>query len=201
MCLLYIVILLVLVIGLYKICTRKNLRTSRILPHLVEGDKILDLGCGECCITNELNQKGYNVKGLDIVDAGTCMKPEIYNGKNIPFPDKYFDVSICAFVLHHADNYKHLLDELNRVTRRVILVFEDTPQNEWDRFFNRMHSSSEWGNCEDCFLPKKDWVDLLSKYGIVETEDISVLEFPFADSPWIYPVHKTFFACNLDGFE
>jgi len=190
-------LIVVAVIILAKVINRDQVRLNRITPHLEPEDKILDLGCGECCITRALELKGYQTTGIDIVDAGSCSQPAVYDGEKIPFDDKSFDVSVCAFVLHHASNYRTLVQELVRVTKRLIIIFEDTPENKMDRYFNKLHSGSDWGSCKECFLTRDEWLTIFDEHGVVEWESIPLMEFPFAGRPWIYPVHKTCFRIYL----
>ncbi|MBK1694468.1 SAM-dependent methyltransferase [Chromatium weissei] len=56
-----------------------------------------------------------------------------FDGKNIPFPNMYFDLVFSACVFHHIDHTDHLgiLCELNRVLRTggLAIIFEHNPLN------------------------------------------------------------------------
>lgn len=176
-----------------------NKRLLRILPHLKRTDRILDFGCGKCCTTGSLIKKGYDVLGIDVVNEGTCYKPTMYDGyRLLNYPDNHFDVSICNFVLHHIPHYKQILSELQRVTKRGLIITEDTPANMFDRYLCSLHAGSDWGKCTDCFLSSEDWITLFKKmrFDIIEQVHISRFAFPFADRPFVYPVPRTMFVLN-----
>ena len=76
---------------------------------------ILDLGFGSGEITNALQEKGYNVIGLDISES-SCVDAKkrypkcefrAYDGLNIPFEKDYFDTIIMNDVFEHIP-YSHM---------------------------------------------------------------------------------------------
>ena len=86
--------------------------------------------------------------------------------------------------------------KLKRVTKRYLIITEDTPQNGIDDYFCKLHAGSDWGKCKSCFLSAEEWSKLFTeKYGlkIVKRIDVSRYEYPFADKPFIYPVPATTF--------
>lgn len=175
---------------------QKQNRFYRIEPYIKQSDRVLDFGCGHCCMVSTLKKKNINVIGIDVRDEGTCYKPELYNGYNIEYKDRTFDVTICNFVLHHIPHYTDILHELKRVTKGYLIITEDTPENSVDKYFCRLHAGSDWGKCKDCFLSAEEWSKLFTeRYGfkIVKRIDVSRYEFPFAYTPLIYPVPATTF--------
>lgn len=82
--------------------------------------KMLDFGCGskpyKSCFTVD------EYIGLDYENEGHSHKNEqidvFYDGKNIPFPDGYFDAVLCTEVIEHVFNLDETLKEINRVTRK-----------------------------------------------------------------------------------
>ena len=107
------IFILVLIIKLCNIYIFKK-RINRIIKNININHKILDFGCGSCCYTKYLKDLGYNITGIDVINEGTCLKPNIYNGKKIPYNDNYFDVVICSFVLHHIPDTFLALKECSR---------------------------------------------------------------------------------------
>lgn len=93
------------------------------------GKTILDLGAGKGTIGELLGKKtGQSVTLTDVSDYNTTKLPLIkYDGHQLPFKDKSFDTTIIVFVLHHLARKEQLLTEVRRVTRRRILIVEDTP--------------------------------------------------------------------------
>lgn len=192
--LLYVLIILLIIAQYFD--NNRMKRTTRLVKFLNKRDKILDLGCGDCCNTKYLKNMGYkNIVGLDVVNEGKCMIPKLYDGKKIPYKDNSFDVIICSFVLHHIPDYDSIIKEMKRVTRKFILIHEDTPEYNVDYFFTKLHAKSDWGKCKRCFNKKRDWLEIFRKHNLKITyiKDISRFELPFAKCPIIYPVPTTFF--------
>uniref|UniRef100_A0A6C0EAU0 Methyltransferase type 11 domain-containing protein n=1 Tax=viral metagenome TaxID=1070528 RepID=A0A6C0EAU0_9ZZZZ len=156
--------------------------------------KILDLGCGKCCISAHLENMGHSVTSLDVVNLGSCKKPKIFDGKNIPYDDNTFDIVLCSFVLHHTNTWKKLLLEMKRVAKYVIIV-ENTPETDLDWWFIKQHSKSDWGSCLKCFKTTSQWKNIYYKlnFKLLSVERLSRLNFPFSDKPWFYPVPSTVF--------
>jgi ubiquinone/menaquinone biosynthesis C-methylase UbiE len=57
----------------------------------------------------------------------------------VPAPDASFDAVMMLFVFHHMERWgdqETLAREAARVTRRRVVVLEDTPTSRLDRWFN-----------------------------------------------------------------
>lgn len=171
--------------------------------HHVKNQYILDIGCGSCCLNKQLRKRHeyHKVTSLDIVDAGKCDKPYIFDGKQIPFDDAAFDIGICAFVLHHTPHQRELLRELARTCNKIIII-EDTPVNERDWAYAMKHARSDWGRCEQCFHRQEDWISLfkelrLADHTLTELQNISRWSCPFARTPLYYPMPKSVFVLDI----
>lgn len=86
------------------------------------GDKVLELGCGTGAYTRLLNERGFNVTGLDISE-NMLKQARLKNSDislvrgdihNIPFGCSHFDAVIGFYILHYADVIR-VLDESYRV--------------------------------------------------------------------------------------
>jgi len=117
---------------------------SFVRPALRPGDRVLDIGCGDGWVLAELATE-HEVMGVDIVDLRRKELPpfgfELYDGLQVPCADGSFDVVLLTFVLHHVPNDRkpQLVREARRVTRRNVVVLEDTPRNAIDRRACNMH--------------------------------------------------------------
>lgn len=93
--------------------------------------KVLDIGCGDMTIAENIMSK---LEGTDITCLDTYPLPEDlkgeekwnkyvgFDGKNIPFEDKKFDVAILCDVLHHDfEHVQQILSEAYRVAKFVII--------------------------------------------------------------------------------
>lgn len=102
-----------------------------IVPHLREGDRVLDVGCGggalaEACMAA---CSGARFEGLERVPRGAEPIPVIrLEGDAFPFEDGVFDVVLLADVVHHEARPLELLRECRRVARRAVLL-----KDHWHR--------------------------------------------------------------------
>jgi ubiquinone/menaquinone biosynthesis C-methylase UbiE len=105
--------------------------------YLQPTDKVLEVGLGLGYGLSIMSAKAFKLAGVDIdkkcVERGKVFfyghrqieTIELYDGYNLPFPDKSFDVVTCIEVLEHVEDYSRFIKELTRVAKR--LVFLATP--------------------------------------------------------------------------
>ena len=120
---------------------------SLVLPHLTPGTSVLDIGCGEGWVADELVRRGVGeIAVVDVVDVRrTRTLPfSLYDGVHLPFDDGRFDVAMLNFVLHHVPDERKvaLLREVLRVARKTVFILEDTPVTPIDRFVSRRHGEA-----------------------------------------------------------
>jgi SAM-dependent methyltransferase len=120
---------------------------SLVAPHLDRGMSVLDVGCGEGYVGEELLERGAReVHGVDIVDIRKLCRASfsLYDGQHLPFPDDRFDLVMLNFVLHHVpDPLKiDLVREALRVARAKVFILEDTPTSFLDRIANQRHGEA-----------------------------------------------------------
>ncbi len=85
--------------------------------------RLLDVGCGVGQVVKALRDRGHAAEGVDVSEpnirkaqehVGHC---QIYEGKQLPFPDDHFD-GVGAFnVLEHVEEPEDFLRELVRVLK------------------------------------------------------------------------------------
>jgi len=107
-----------------------------------QGDRILEVGCGEG--TNLFHLKKYfnDITGLDILEEGLQLASEKLpqvkflncGAKKLPFNDEVFDIVFIRDVLHHLAGYNEkimALKEMRRVCREGgrILIIEPNGRN------------------------------------------------------------------------
>lgn len=157
--------------GWSKVMHSIMMRKARIMWNYigkhVEGQKILDVGMGSGSLSYFLNKKGYKVTSVDVsrLSIYEDLKPVIYDGHKLPFPDKEFDTALIVHVLHHCNDGLEVLREAKRVARRVIFV-EDTFRNGFEWFwisvFDSVNNGELWWHK---YRKVNEWERLIKKYG------------------------------------
>jgi len=113
---------------------------SRFIDH---GESILDIGCAEGTIPYLISQKkNVTVHGVDIYFKSEPLIPYTrYDGAILPFKDKQFDCSLAVDVLHHCENIKGTLQEMIRVSHRIIIK-DHYYKNGWGHFLLKLFDMS-----------------------------------------------------------
>mgnify|MGYP001447763917 CR=1 FL=1 len=155
----------------------------KVINQISHSHKILDLGSGSCCLANILLKEGYDLSLLDVADISFVddLHPQIYDGQTIPFPDKYFDIVLLLTVLHHTPNPELIIQEADRVGRKVIII-EDVFNNFWkmklghflDSFTNMEFSDHPHSNKSD-----SQWKALFEKnsYKLINSSYTTLWKF------------------------
>lgn len=115
-----------------------------MIPENVE--TIVDIGCGDGSITNELSFR-YRVVGLDYAIIPLQMVKGLRilaNVASLPLRDKSYDLVLCSELIEHLDprTFEHAILEINRVSKRYILI--SVPFREYLR--------SQFIKCPHCGL-------------------------------------------------
>jgi ubiquinone/menaquinone biosynthesis C-methylase UbiE len=123
---------------------RENEIGGKVAPHLSAGWQLLDLGSGTGLISRWLAARtGIRPTMADVVEFDNRVLDLPYlrmtDPLRIPAQDRSFDAVMLLFVLHHIESWadqERLLAEAVRVTRRRLVVIEDTPTSPLDRAVN-----------------------------------------------------------------
>lgn len=97
-------------------------------------DSLLEVGCGDGRIINNLKNTYEKICGIDISnEALKTVKTPKFKGRieNIPFPVNSFDIVLCSEVLEHLPDtiYEKALKELQRVAKKYILISVPNREN------------------------------------------------------------------------
>jgi SAM-dependent methyltransferase len=172
---------------------------SLVLPHLPPGASVLDIGCGEGWVADELARRGAGeVATVDVVDIRRTRGLEfsLYDGVHLPFPDGRFELAMLNFVLHHVPDARKvaLLHEALRVARGTVFILEDTPRTSLDRFVSRRHGEAYRRKIDSDapfgFLTANEWQWLFRGMGL-EADVTSLSRFcrsvaqPFARAAFV----------------
>jgi glycosyltransferase involved in cell wall biosynthesis/ubiquinone/menaquinone biosynthesis C-methylase UbiE len=114
----------------------------RLLSHLIEGQKVLEIGCGNGDLSIDLAKVGFEVTGIDISQEGINQASNLAEKENLTtkaefmimdatkleFADNSIDTVIIPEVLEHFKDSRKILEEATRVVRnggRIIVSVPD----------------------------------------------------------------------------
>jgi ubiquinone/menaquinone biosynthesis C-methylase UbiE len=129
-----------------------------VRPLIRPGDRVLDVGAGDCRLDLLLQRDpGCEVVPVDVADCNRTELPlTLFDGRRLPFADDSFDVVLLVFVLHHAEDPRAVLMEARRVSRRQVIVFEDVNVTWRDRLtFRAFHRWAQWS--QNLTYPHREW--------------------------------------------
>ena len=146
---------------------------------------LLDLGCGDMILTEFIHHYSQlKVTGIDTVDSNLSRLPvKLYDGKRIPFPDKTFDATMVAYVLHHCRDISAVLSEMKRVTTRKLIVFEEVYERGPSRQLLKLHDCgnrllSTRMNIPCNFLRIGQWYELFESVGLKVEKCTRIYQYP-----------------------
>ena len=106
--------------------------TDTINRFVPEKGRFLDVGCGTG-IAMSLIKEGVDICGVEVSDTSVQVCKQkglssiLYNGKEIPYQNDFFDVVASYNVLEHVDNPVGFLDEQLRVLKNDGFLFVVCP--------------------------------------------------------------------------
>jgi SAM-dependent methyltransferase len=145
-------------------------RSSRPAPA-----KVLDLGAGEGYVGETIQQRfPATVELADVVDMNrTALPHRTYDGRELPYRDDAFDVTVLYFVLHHCRHPDEVLEEALRVSRHGVIAVETVYHGEMqrrilrqlDRWANRLRSAGAMRAQEShlAFRTRAQWEDSVNR--------------------------------------
>lgn len=141
--------------------------TKEIERFVDKGDQVLDIGAGGGWIGKSISiSRESQVTLLDVEDMNrTDLTLNVYDGKNVPFPNASFDDSLLLFVLHHCEDPIRVLAEAVRVSRKRIIIFEDTFRTPFEKF---LACANDWISNSPFFLANPFQMHMPFHYRSVE---------------------------------
>ncbi len=146
---------------------RSRIIIKAIRPFVRPGDTVLDVGCGNCVVSAELQrQLRCRLTGTDILEyckADVAFMP-MSSPTRLDLPNASYDVCLFNDVLHHMplDQQVALLREALRVGGKV-LVFEVRPgllASAVDKAANMLHNICMPTPCT--FRTPQQWAEALA---------------------------------------
>jgi SAM-dependent methyltransferase len=92
------------------------------------GHSVVDLGCGLGGYSKVLVDRGFEVRGFDVVPEYVDrarelgVRADVYDGERLPLEDRSVDTVFLLEVIEHLDDPAPLLAEARRVARGSVLV-------------------------------------------------------------------------------
>ncbi len=116
----------------------RELRVAFMGDHVGEGDRVLDLGCGDGWMAAEMTARGATVIGVEVAFAALARArarhPELdvrhveIDGP-LPLPDTSVDVVWASEVIEHVGDTARWLSEVRRVLRPQGRLLVTTPNH------------------------------------------------------------------------
>jgi len=121
---------------LYRLARwRVGEKVDSLTGYLTPGERVLEVGAGNCVLTEQLQRRGFEVVALDVENLSfiKSVVPILYDGARMPFADDSFDVALVVTVLHHCKDPNAVLAEAGRVARKVIVI-EEIYENAFEKY-------------------------------------------------------------------
>jgi len=151
-------------------------RTRVLADHLAAlippGSRVLDVGCGDGTIDCLIKERRPNV---EIEGIDPLLRPQLhipvhsFDGENIPYPDRCFDVVMFVDVLHHTTDPRILLREAARVGKTVLVkdhfrdgLFANETLRLMDWVGNARHGVALPYN----YWPQSEWIAAFDEVGL-----------------------------------
>ena len=171
-------------------------RRTRILAKyladmIVPGSRILDVGCGDGtidCLIKE-RQPEVEIEGIDpLIRPKVHIPVRTFDGENIPYADRSFDVVMFVDVLHHTSDPRILLREASRVGKAILIkdhFREGFLANETLRLMDWVGNARHGVALPYVYWDRKQWARAFGDLGLLPELEMSPALYPVPFS-WIF---------------
>lgn len=102
---------------------------AELLRPVAPVPRALDYGAGAGWYARAMQESGLATEVLPLEvhrRRDVLVEPVLYDGRELPFPDKAFDLVYAVDVLHHSDTPRESVEELCRCAARFVLLKDHT---------------------------------------------------------------------------
>jgi SAM-dependent methyltransferase len=167
---------------------RMELLSDIISTQLHDGQKILDIGCGDGKIDYLIMQKKkVDIIGVDVLVRSTTYIPvQEYDGHVLPFTSNTFDVVLLIDVLHHIGVPLGIMQEAKRIAKGNVIIKDHL--REGFLAYSTLKFMDYFGNAHYGvrlpynYLNKSEWDTLFRQVGLTIQEynkKLNLYPFPF----------------------
>jgi ubiquinone/menaquinone biosynthesis C-methylase UbiE len=117
---------------------------------LSQAESLLDVGCGGGFSNYYLSRYVEHTWGIDrsyqMLNQNPVSKERLIEGDalHLPFRDSSFDIAIAWELLHHIEVPSHAIQEMARVSRKWVIIFEPNCYNPANFVFAIIDRSHHW---------------------------------------------------------
>jgi len=102
--------------------------STLVSEHCKEKGLALDVGCGSGLLGRKLINRGWKVKGLDILPEAVKMTVQYFPAcvgavENLPYPSQTFDLVVCSMVLMLIKDANTAMYEMARILKSDGVLF------------------------------------------------------------------------------
>lgn len=161
--------------------------------------KILDIGCCESLLPEELGKRGHRVFGIDIRDYGRCrnfkfLKADITKRDSLPFNDRTFDYIISLSTLEHIGLGYYGGDLNRRGDRMAVEVIHSLLKPDGKFLVTLPFSGKYTENSFQRIHTKESFQTLISGYFRIEKQQFWI---PKSKKNWIAASEEEVGVCCL----
>ncbi len=130
-----------------------------------------------CAIEPQEEMIQYTKEKIDKSDVKNKIEVKKASVENIPYPNDYFDVIICAWVVGHFKDFKRSFSEIKRVLKNggVLLIIDHKGGDEWEKLSIIENSNFAGVHKERC----KRILEEIKDFQDIQTQVVdSIIKFP-----------------------
>jgi len=194
-----------------KLKDRAERIATQVKPYLTDvTGKTIDYGAGDGQVTQILHDElNLNIEGVDVrlYTASNVKVPiTLFNGSNVNVADGTYEAALLTNVLHHEEANERILEELDRIVRRKLVILETVPAGETeeamehdkdrtfmnDYLYNRLFHNADVPVPGTFEIPKK-WIERLTQHGwkLVYQEDLGFDQPTIKDRHYLLVFEKS----------